>query len=1047
MLFARVYMEEAHVARRGLGVICAVPLTVVVLALILIDHRPLLIGSRTAPGSGRSGSAVPSERIRLAKEYGKLPLSFELNAGQTDARVKFLSRGSHSTLFLTANEAVLSLRKPSAISAQLSAARNSKVENRNWAAHSRLATPNAISPNSQPQAPEVLCMKLVGSNTAPRVRGVDELPGKSNYIVGNDPKKWRTNVPTYAKVKYEDVYPGVDLVYYGNQGRLEHDFVVAPGADPRAITLQVETGNSEFENPVLRAAKDRNSKIEIGNSKIENRKSKISIDAHGDLVVGTNSGDVYFRKPVVYQAAPETANLESKIQTRRLLDGHYVLRDSSHVTFELASYDPALPLTIDPVLSYSTYLGGDAEPGGQANAIAVDGAGNAYVTGSVGSSDFPTTAGAFQPACSQTSAGGCPSSGFVAKLNPEGTALVYSTFLGGSTGQTFAQAIAVDASGSAYVTGSTSASDYPTTPGSYQPNVAPHVFVSSAFVTKLNADGSGLAYSTYLGDSGGGAAIAVDGSGSAYVAGSTFSLDFPTTLGAFQRSCRNAVTGGCDGNAFVSKLNPEGSALMYSTYLGGSGKDGDTAAGIAVDSAGNAYVSGAAHSEGFPVTPGAFQTKFVGGQCEVVPPPGTMGPIGTRICSDAFATKLNATGSSLVYSTFLAGSKDDSAAGIAVDAAGSAYVAGTTSSPDYPTTPGAFQAGSGTVFVTKLNSAGSALVYSTRLGGSKSDSATGIALDASTDALVTGQTLSTDFPTANPIQAHNAGGSGDAFVAAVNPLGAELLFSTYLGGSSDDVAQGIAVDGAGNAYVAGHTDSDDFPVTSNTLKKTSHVVCQSGTNPILGYSAPCGSMFVTKIDLGLAGSAGDFSIAASPASATITAGQTATYTLKIKAVGSFNQTVALACSGAPQAASCSVSPSSMTMQGSTPATASVTVTTTARSMASPYKSPHHNPPAFRFRPWAALLWLMGLATLAGLILARRQPVLPVRRWVSLIAAPLLLLGILIGTMACGGGSTADPPGGGDPGTPQGTYTLTVSGTSTSGSPTLTHDATFTLTVK
>src|SRR3989442_1243037 len=437
---------------------------ILLLALALASCAP---ASATRPSTETPQASKP----QVLAAYGKLPLSFEANQGQTDPKAKFLSRGRGYTLFLTSTEAVLTLTKADAHA------------KRKISGDARLVEP-------EKRAGTVLRMKFVGANPAPAVAGVGELPGKSNYFVGNDPKKWRANVPTYAKVRYQDLYPGIDLVYYGNQRQLEHDFVVSPGADPKAITLAFEGMDG------------------------------VAIDALGDLVLRADGGEVHLRKPVVYQ---EQNGQRAVIPTR------YVLKAERQVVFEVAAYDINKPLVIDPTLVYSTFLGGSG--GDQGNGIAVDAVGNAYVTGSTGSSNFPTTAGAFQTT-----------------LGPGG----------------------------------------------------------DAFVTKLNPTGSALVYSTYLGGTGfdEGFGIALDAAGNTYVTGETFSLDFPI-LGAFQS------TSGGDFDSFVTKLNPTGSALVYSTYLGGASLDDGL--GIALDAAGNAYVTGLTSSSNFPTTLGAFQPNVLGG--------------------------------------------------------------------------------------------------------------------------------------------------------------------------------------------------------------------------------------------------------------------------------------------------------------------------------------------------------------------------------------------------------------------------------------------------
>ena len=348
--------------------------------------------------------------------------------------------------------------------------------------------------------------------------------------------------------------------------------------------------------------------------------------------------------------------------------------------------------------------------------------------------------------------------------------------------------IAVDGGGNAYVTGLTTSADFPTTAGAFQ-TVKSGGYV--AFVTKLDPTGAGLIYSTYLGAHfTWGFAIAVDENGSAYVTGSTSGSHFPTTPGAFQTT---QPAGSRFGNAFVTKLDPTGSGLIYSSYLGGSvgtnvghGVYGDAGFGIAVDAGGNAYITGYTSSTDFPTTPGAFQTSFAGG--------------GTTTGTDAFLTKMNATGSGLTYSSYLGGSDDDVGFGLALDASGNAYVTGYTASTNFPTTAGAFQtvlAGGTDTFITKVGPSGSALLYSTYVGGTNDEQANSIAVDVSGDAFITGNTNSDDFPTT--AGAFETTGGNGAFITKLNPLGAGLLYSTYLAGAVGAQGRGIAVDGSGNA--------------------------------------------------------------------------------------------------------------------------------------------------------------------------------------------------------------------------------------------------------
>ena len=676
-------------------------------------------------------------RARVSRSYGKLPLSFEANEGQQDGQVKFLSRGSGYNLFLTNQEAVLVLTKLEKLATS----------------PARKAVHATLSQKEPKRQSTVLRTQLIAANPAAEVTGEEELPGKVNYFIGNDPAKWRTDVATYARVRYEQVYPGIDLVYYGNQGQLEYDFVVEPGADPARIRLRVAGAR------------------------------KMYVNGQGQLVVQTAGGAVRWNKPEIYQEVDGQ---------HRSVKGKYVLRRSRELGFEVAAYDTARPLIIDPILMYSTYLGGSSEDYG--SGIAVDTSGNAYVTGNTTSNDFPTTPGAFQ----RTYRG--VTQAFVTKLNPTGSALVYSTYLGGSgpSGDK-SYGIAVDTFGNAYVTGYTSSTNFPTTPGAFQTTFGGSH--QDAFVTQLNPTGSALVYSTYLG--GGGtdysSGIALDTAGNAYVTGKTDSRVFPTTPGAFQ-----TIYGGGRYDAYVAELNPTGTGLVYSTYLGGSRTD--YGLGLAVDASGNAYVTGYTSSTNFPTTPGAFQT--------------------TASDVNGFVTKLNPIGTDLAYSTYLGGSSSDTGHGIAVDTSSNAYVTGETFSRDFPITPGAFQRISGgrsDAFVTKLNPTGSDLVYSTFLGGSGrtlGDEGYAIAVDTLGNAYVTGETVSSDFPTTPGAFQRTYGGDTDAFVTQLNPTGTGLLYSTFLGGGQEDAGQGIAVDTSGNAYVVGYTESDNFPTTARAFQRT-----------------------------------------------------------------------------------------------------------------------------------------------------------------------------------------------------------------------------------
>lgn len=737
--------------------------------------------STTAPAL--RGAAHPASPTRAEQPDGSLPLSFEANQGQADGQVRFLTRGRGYALFLTSTEAVLALSRPES---QTFAARGHRERLLQRSAVGARRRASRIP--SERTAVTVLRIRLEGARAAPRVTGLDELPGKVNYFIGREPARWRTNVSTYARVKYEDVYPGIDLVYYGNHRQLEYDFAVAPGADPRTIGLAFEGADG------------------------------LEIDANGDLRIRVPGGEVRQKKPFVYQ---------ERGGVREAIAGAYVRTGPRQVGFLVPAYDASRPLVIDPQLAYSTYLaGGDFDSG---LAIAVDSFGNAYVAGQTYSTNFPTTGGALR-----TSLRGS-SDAFVTKLNATGSVAVYSTYLGGR-GWDSGFGIAVDSAGNAYVTGSTLSTDFPTTTGAFQRtlrvNPADPDSSEDAFVTKLNATGSALVYSTYLGgpDVDWGVRIAVDSSRRAYVTGSTYSRDFPVTPGAFLTVF--PAGSGQAQNAFVVKLNASGSDLVYSTFLGGDDAGSTSVAtGIAVDSSGSAYVVGGTSSARFPTSAGAVQTRFGGA---VHSSPGVSG--------DAFVTKLNATGSALVYSTYLGGSEDDFASAIAIDTSGNAYVTGATLSGNFPTVnpiqpplPGRFA--DKTVFVTKVDPSGSALVYSTVFGGTPlsgegdgssrvpSDLSTGIAVDSSGNAYISGLTISPEFPTTQGAFQRVLRGVADAFVVKLDPAGSALLYSTYLGGDDVDWAEAIALDASGNAYVTGIAgwsshEPTNFPTTAGAFQVT-----------------------------------------------------------------------------------------------------------------------------------------------------------------------------------------------------------------------------------
>ncbi|HWP43303.1 MAG TPA: SBBP repeat-containing protein, partial [Blastocatellia bacterium] len=615
----------------------------VALTLLVGGGQP---GPSLSTARGRSeglASGKPAQP-RLDEIYGRLPLSFEANEGQADPRVKFISRGKGYSLMLARNEATLRL----------------------------------------PDSRSELRMKLVGADERSSIQGVDRLPSGTNYFIGEDETRWRSGVTSYARVRQSGLYPGVDMIYYGNKGNLEYDFILAPGADPHAIRIAFEG--------------------------IE----RIDIDESGDLVLLTAGGEVRQRRPFVYQEARDR---------REEIPGRYVLR-GREVGFEIGDYDRSRPLVIDPVLTYSTYLGGGGTD--QGLGLVTDQSGNIYLTGFTSSINFPTSDAA------QSISGG-DEDAFIVKLSPSGDRVVYATYLGGGDRDNASQ-IAVDSAGNAYVTGATDSTDFPLRNGLQQASPGG----PSAFVSKLSPSGS-LVYSTYLGgsDTDFSTGVAVDSSGNLYVAGATASDDFPL-VNAIQRSASRTL------DNYVAKLSPAGDRLIYSTYLGGGGDDFVT--GIAVDSSGNAYITGVTTSLDFPVRH-AMQPVHGGGLL------------------DAFLAKLSPSGDRLVYSTYLGGSGNDRALRIAADAAGNAYVTGDTDSANFPVLGGIRPeyGGSADAFAAKLNSSGSRLVYSTYLGGSGIDGATAVAVGAGGALFVTGFTNSTDFPLIDPAQQTFGGGGFDSF--------------------------------------------------------------------------------------------------------------------------------------------------------------------------------------------------------------------------------------------------------------------------------------------
>lgn len=712
-------------------------LSVFVLSVALVvPWRVPAPRSLPAPVPSAVGS-VQSEPV-----LGRLPLQFELNQGQAEPAVKFVAHGPGYNVYFTAGEAVLLLSAPAA---------------------------------GHPS--EVLRLGFAGAASEPKVVGLDRLPGLVNYYIGHDPEQWHTGVPTFARVQYQAVYPGIDAVFYGNQGQLEHDFVVAPGSDPDSITLSVQGADA------------------------------LEINGDGDLLLKTAGGELRLRKPFIYQEAGGN---------RQEIPGGYVLKGPDAFGFAVAAYDAARTLVIDPLLDYSSYFGGDGDDYGYG--VAVDGTGNVYLTGSTNSTDFPVI-NAFQ---SSFGGGGtnCPSDlptrvcydAFVTKINPAGNTILYSTYLG-LPGDDEGRAIAVDPSGNAYVTGRLSIAGEPPLDELY--------IYKYALVAKLGPTGNFI-YGFAFGDASDiiGLGIAADATGRAYVTGEVTGA-IPTTDDALQPEKGEMI------DAFVTVFDPDGD-MLYSTYLGGSGEYCgvcmSSGRGIAVDGHGIIYVTGQA-APSFPVTANAYQTVFRG--------------FWQAFVAKIDPTRAGAAG--LLYSTLLGGTQTEVGHAIALDATGKVYVTGSAKSDDLPTTPGVYDRNCGTdglcnpttvciptdppacetkpqedVFVAKFDltkSGAASLLFSTYVGGSGRDEGNAIALDGNGNIYLTGLTVSPDFPLVNPLQS-SFGGNREAIVLQLSPNGSQLRYSTYLGGGGDDEGYGIAVSSNGSIYVTGYTGSGAFPVAN-----------------------------------------------------------------------------------------------------------------------------------------------------------------------------------------------------------------------------------------
>ncbi len=1048
-------------------------------------------------GSATSVAPAKNSKSHIPRSVApvSVPMFFEANQGQTDPRVKFLSRGHGYGLFLTANEAVLSLQ------------RSSRAE-------TRLAAPQAAS--------NVIRMRLEGSNSsAVRIAGADLLPGKSNYFIGNDPSKWHRGIPQYARVNYESVYPGVDLTYYGNHGQLEYDFRVAPGADPNQITLAFEGASAHLDG--------------------------------GELVLSTSRGDLRFHTPSMYQ--PDGS-------AKKTVAGSFRQLADNKIGFRIGNYDHGRELVIDPVLTYSTYLGGS---GTESNVqVAVDSALNIYVAGATDSADFPLSQPP-NPAPIQSTLNGSQNL-FIAKLNPAAATpadqLAFATYLGGNGVDTPA-GLAVDGAGDIYVAGTTTSSNFPTANAFQTAAAQPG---THGFVSRIGFTGTVyvLSYSTYL--AGTNAAqnaadlvtgLAIDSKKDAFVTGTTTSTDaatgFPATANGYQ------LTSFATNQFFASKINTGAtgsSSMLYSTYFGGVNPANAqiSGGGIAVDNGGNFYITGATS---FLFDPSASndnpRTNFPilnAQQSCLDQAPSVTNCDLTLTAQDAFVAKINPARvgtAGLVYSTYLGGSQDDAGLAIAVDSANNAYVTGKTLSSDWtqPTSPTAFQTNfvpGGTnifdAFIAKIgNPSGTTtypLTYFTYLGGSGDDIGRAIAVDTVQTVHVTGSSGSADLVPLDPLTIQPVfRGPTDAFVAQIITTSSGRAagdYLTFLGGTQPDFGTGIALDASNTVYVSGQTQSLDFPippspaplpfqgqlnpsglpdafvarigaisgfaydtttpltvnpspasagnqvtvtfnfvnngpdpaskvvfsgsfpstgVTFNSATASPGGTCQTPVSATvvcqIGNVAVAAKATVTVVLTPLVGtksvdvtptlsvngggfspfpcplspcplpvSVTDFAVSVAPTSVTINAGESTSYVATLTPLPTYTSAIAMSDTGLPTASTGTFTSTSVTISGGSPATTTLNITTTAR--------PVNTGSLLRGGPlYATWLPVGGLSLLCLGIGARFKR----RRWLAGMLLGLLA-GLILLQAACGSSSSTPTPTGG---TPSGTYTITITGSS------------------